>query len=302
MKILCIGNSTYDITYPMEGYPVENTKNRLTNVKVECGGGPASNAAYLIGKWGGNVTFAGCVGDDIEGKNAIKELKSVGVNTKYLEIIDGKETTSSLIIANTLLGTRTILTNKDFNLKMPKGYKIKENYDAILVDGTHYELEKDVLKNNPNALKIIDAGSYKESAIKLGKYVDYFVCSNDFAKEYTKIDFDYADTESLKKVYDILKKDFKNNVIITLESQGCFTKINDQYTKIKSIKVKAIDSTGAGDIFHGALTYFLINNFDLRLSLELANITGALSVTKIGGRFSMPTLEEVVKNHQKYYE
>ena len=48
MKILCIGHVAYDITVPLEEFPTENTKNRV-NERIECGGGPASNAAYLLG-------------------------------------------------------------------------------------------------------------------------------------------------------------------------------------------------------------------------------------------------------------
>ena len=87
---------------------------------------------------------------------------------------------------------------------------------------------------------------------------------------------------------------FKTNIIITLESIGTFTKI-DNYEIIPSIKVKALDSTGAGDIYHGAFTYFTANNYPLKDAIRLASITGALSVTKIGSRYAIPTLNEVLE-------
>ena len=83
-------------------------------------------------------------------------------------------------------------------------------------------------------------------------------------------------------------------IIITLEAKGSFTKINGKYEIIPSIKVKAIDSTGAGDIFHGAFTYFIANNYPLYDAIRLASITGGISVTRIGSRFSIPDLEEVL--------
>ena len=96
-------------------------------------------------------------------------------------------------------------------------------------------------------------------------------------------------------MYDSLEKDFpKQTIVITLESFGSFTKINGEYKLIPSIKVKALDSTGAGDIYHGALLYFLSQGYDLETAMEYANITSALSVTKIGGRYSIPRLEEVI--------
>ena len=60
-----------------------------------------------------------------------------------------------------------------------------------------------------------------------------------------------------------------------------------------AIKVKTIDSTGAGDIFHGAFVYGLAHNFSLEKALKYATIAGALSVTRVGSYHSIPTLEEM---------
>ena len=70
-----------DITMAVDSFPKENTKNRIDN-RVECGGGPAGNAAYLLGKWGMDVHFAGVVGNDEYGKRIKEEFESVNVNTK----------------------------------------------------------------------------------------------------------------------------------------------------------------------------------------------------------------------------
>ena len=81
MKVICIGNVTYDITIRFDGFPVENIKYRI-NERIECGGGPASNACYLLGKWGVNPYFAGIIGNDEYGNKIKKEFESVNVNTK----------------------------------------------------------------------------------------------------------------------------------------------------------------------------------------------------------------------------
>src|SRR5690554_5449475 len=107
MKILCLGHAAYDITVPLDEYPDENTKNRV-DTRVECGGGPASNAAYLLGKWGMDVYFAGVVGNDEYGRIIKQEFESVNVNTEYLELSSKYRTTSSFIVANKSNGSRTI--------------------------------------------------------------------------------------------------------------------------------------------------------------------------------------------------
>ena len=299
MRGLCIGNVSYDITLPVADFPIENTKTRI-KTKMECGGGPACNAAYLLAKWGLNTSFVGAVGDDYYGEKIEQELKDIGIDLTYFEKQANKQTTSSYIIANTKKGSRTILTNKDPNLSYSKKHlDIKFRPDVILVDGEELDISKQCLLSNPQAISILDAGSIRPSTIELGPLVTYFICSKDFAEKYTNVKIDINNLSTLIEAYNKLKKDFKNNVIITLEEAGCFTKIND-YELIPSIKVTPVDSTGAGDIFHGAFAYFISHDYSLKDSLKLANITGAISVTRIGSRYSIPTLEEIINIAKEY--
>ena len=74
MKILCLGHAAYDTTFPVENFPEENSKNRVPK-KVECGGGPSSNSAYLLGKWGMETYIAAVVGNDEYGNRIKNEFK-----------------------------------------------------------------------------------------------------------------------------------------------------------------------------------------------------------------------------------
>lgn len=291
MKIMCVGQSAYDVTLPLDHYPVENKKVRLKN-KVECGGGSASNCAYLLSKWGMNTYFAGIIGNDYYGEKIVKEYEQVGVNTKYLQVSDKFSTTSSYIIANTSTGTRTILTSRDKDIKM-EPVDIDDEFDFILFDGYEKDFSLELINKNPKAVTVLDAGSLKEATLELAKIVDYVVCSHDFAEELSKVKITYDNFDSIVEAYQSIKKIIKGEVIITLEEVGCFTCINGLYKIIPSIKTTAVDSTGAGDIFHGAFVYSLANNFDIEKTMRFSNITGALSVEKIGGRYSIPELEKV---------
>ena len=98
MEILCIGHATYDITVMMDEFPVENSKYRVDK-RVECGGGPASNAAYLLSKWGVKTYFAGVIGKDAYGLKIKEEFNEIGTNIKFLDINPEIETTSSFVKA-----------------------------------------------------------------------------------------------------------------------------------------------------------------------------------------------------------
>ena len=287
MKILCLGHATYDITLPMDEFPIENTKNRIQE-KIECGGGPASTAAYLLGSFGAETYFAGIVGNDYYGKKIKEEFKKVNVNTDFLELREDHETTSSIVIANKVNGSRTTFAYKPKKVEM-KPFELNFKPDVILIDGQEYERSVEVLKKYPDALTIIDAGRDRLEVIELCKMVKWVVCSKDFAEKVTGLKMDYSNFNTLKVIYNKLKEMFKNEIVITLEDKGCL--YNDEITP--SIKVKSVDSTGAGDIFHGAFTYYLSLGYNIKEVLKLSNYAGAISVSRIGTRNSIPTKEEM---------
>ena len=276
MKVLCIGHATYDVVIPVDSYPVENTKNRVDNITY-CGGGPSSNAAYLLGKWGIDTYFCGIVGDDYESRVIEAEFKSVNVNTNYLIKDKNIKTTKSYVIVNTTNASRTTLSDNSNNEISDIDINIKP--DIILIDGVEAELSKKVINSNKDSVVIIDAGRCTKEVIELCKLSDYIVCSKSFA-------IDYTGTDDINMMLDKLNNDFNGMVVITLESDGCA--YYDNGTKIiKSIPVKALDTTGAGDIFHGAFIYGLINNWDMYKILTFASVTSGLSVTRLTGRKSV---------------
>lgn len=70
VDVLCIGHSAYDVTIPLEEVPIENFKYSI-KYKIESGGGPAANAAYLLSKWGVSVSYIGLLSDDVYGQKII---------------------------------------------------------------------------------------------------------------------------------------------------------------------------------------------------------------------------------------
>lgn len=298
MKILCVGHAAYDITIPVDEFVVENTKNRVKE-RVECGGGPASNAAYLLGKWGCDVTFMGVVGNDEYGRYIKKELDSVHVNTDYLELSSEYKTTSSFIIVNKQNGSRTILTYRPEEMKM-KEIDLSFEPDVILIDGQEYNISKKLLHKYPNAITIIDAGRVTEEIIDLAKEVKYLVCSKEFAEKVTEMKFDFNHLEMINTLYQKMKQIFQNEIIITLEDHGVLYEYNHTLKLLSGMKNKAVDTTGAGDIFHGAFTYGISKRWEIEKTIRLANITAGLSITQIGGRLSIYDFDEIKELYHEF--
>ena len=256
LKVLCLGHISYDIIFPLKGFIEENKKIRIKE-KIECGGGPASNAAYLLGKWGIETYIAGVVGNDLYGNEIKNEFEISNVNTKYLEIRNDFETDNSIIINNQLNGSRTILTYIKEKEKMQELHLDFEP-DIILIDGHEFEESKRIITKYPKAIVVLDAGRASKEVVELAKMVNYVVASKDFAEEVT------------------------NMTTQQLLQQGI----------MDALEVEALDTTGAGDIFHGAFVYGLTKGYNINVVLTIATIAGSLSVTKVSGR-AVPSKEEM---------
>ena len=293
MKILCIGHSSWDITVPADSYPTENTKYRF-NEKISAGGGPAGNAAYLLGKWGVDTTIATTVGSDDFGTKIKKEFQSVGVNTDYIEVSYDKDTSLSFILINKNNGYRTV-----FNVAADHPALKKNSYDftpdIILSDGHDYGATKNALNAFPNAISVIDAGRVTPELLELCKYMKYIVCSKGFAETISGLKFDFQNPKSLVDIYLKIQNKYPYaNLTITLEEHGCLYKNNNEVKIMNGLKIEPKDTTGAGDIFHGAFVYGLSNHWDIEKTVMFANIAAGLSVGKVGSRYSVPNLSDVM--------
>ena len=295
MKILCIGLVDYDITLPLDGYPEENTKNRLTE-KIECGGGQTANAACLLAKYGEEVYISGLIGNDLYGNNIIYEFNKFNVKTNYLDVDENYNTSVSHILVNLKNSSRTTLTVKEPHPMREIDINIKP--DIILIDGQEPLMSKKVFNQNPDAVKIIDAGSYREPIISLCNDVDLIIASLDFLEGF--VDKKINTEDELKEAYLKMQKYYDKELVVTIGRLGSMGMINDEPVLVPSIKVDEKDSTGAGDIFHGAFIYGLIHGMTLEDNLKFSNIAGALSVRKIGARNSLPDFEEVMKLYEEY--
>lgn len=291
-KILCVGHSAYDITYLLPNFPIENRKYKALE-RIMVSGGPAGNAAYLLGKYGEEVSYITRLGNDVYGNEILNDMKSVGVDIKNIIVKDEYVTPCSLIIANGSTGSRTIINyreeKKEANIKFTY-----ENEPKILhFDGHELDLALEAIKLFPKAVKVLDGGTYRDETVTLGALVDYLICSEDFARDYCKVE--KIDETNYLEILLKLKELNKNCVIVTLGEKGSIMEENGKVKKFKAFKAKPIDTTGAGDIFHGAFVYGLSKGFTLEKNIEFSSACASLSVEKLGGRNSIPEIEEVLE-------
>lgn len=294
MKIICIGQATYDITLPVPKSLAKDSKIKIDK-QYKTYGGSAYNAASLLSKWGKDVYFAGAVGKDFYGSEIIKDSQNKKINDKYLKTLDDFNTPISYIVSNASEGSRSVVTvrsKKTNNLEID----IDENFDIIYMDGYEKELAKKVININKNAIKILDAGNVTKDVIELAKLSDYVICSKDFVSEYTNVEINPSNMNTILTSYDILKEKLDKDIIITLGESGSFTYFNG-YKLIPTIPVNVIDTTGAGDIYHAAFTYFISSGYNVTDSMRRSNVTAALSCeTMDKSSIDLKKAMDIVKN------
>lgn len=304
-KIACFGNLTFDTTVYGDKFIVEDERNSF-DYSTTTPGGPASNAASVIAKFGNPVDFYGRVGNDVYGSFVKNKLEGENIDISYLKESDSVSTPFSFIIINTSNGTRTINTIRsktDYVNPKIENFEYETDYDFILVDGKYPQDSIELIENNPNAISIIDAGRVNDGIIDVCKRVNFIICSQNFAEGITGGKLDDND-ENNANIYRGLQAQFPNAAIaITVGKRGYICEKDSEVVTFPAYKpeLPVIDTNAAGDIFHGAFTYALANGYDYYQSLEFANVTASLSTTKTGGRYSCPTLQEVedVLNNEK---
>lgn len=291
MSILCIGQAVYDLTFPINEPLKENQKYRISD-RHECMGAPAANAAYLCGSWGVDTSLIARVGNDLFGQEIVRTLRTGNVDTSLIYFDKNQATSISSIIVNKQNGHRTIINAPMMEHVFPITWP-KSSPTTLLIDGHELNASLVAMNKYPTAVSIMEAGTYKPELTTLIHAVDFLVCSEDFAYQATGIKIRLDQNEQLKEVFNQLHVLNSNKIVVTIGDQGCLWQDKEIIRHFPAFNVTPIDTTGAGDIFHGAFVYCINHKYSLEKTIAIASAASALSVTKIGGQTSIPTLEEV---------
>lgn len=292
MDSLCIGHAAYDVLLPVEDFPVENQKIQVSE-SLESGGGPAANAAFLLGKWGVEGGYAGVIGADHWGDEILKELALVHVDVQLVERRSDEQTPLSTILVNRRTGSRTIVnrTGQRAPLRLSDESLAGIEPKVLLFDGHELTASLQAIEHFPNAISILDAGSLREGTSRLADVVDYVVASEAFALSVCQLDR-LTDEHDWKICIDRMSDVNKKPVVVTMGDRGLIFGTGTHVTHIPALDVEATDTTGAGDVFHGAFAWGILHGFDFLATLQLASSAAAISVTRPGARTSIPSLEE----------
>lgn len=281
--VLCLGHASYDLVFSVPHHPNADEK-LFADSLLGCGGGPAANAAVTVAKLGFKAAFAGYLGRDAYGDNHLKELQIAGVSTDW--VIRGNSPTPLSAILVKPDGQRALINYKGNTKALPADSIDFSEVSAktILFDGHEPQLSLALLEkfNHKTIHSILDAGSLHDGTRALMDKVSYLVCSEKFALEFAK------DTKSALSQLAALSP----NVVITLGEQGLIWQRGQESGQLAAPPVTAVDTTGAGDAFHGAFAAAIAAKLDWLEVLRYASVAGALCCTQMGARPGLPSLQK----------
>ncbi|MBN1524382.1 MAG: hypothetical protein JW904_07870 [Spirochaetales bacterium] len=293
IDVLCIGYACYDLIYYPD-IPIQFDRKYFVRKTDESGGGPAANAAFLLSSWQIPTAFAGLLGKDRLADTIIAEFQAAGTNTALIKQDQSFSTPFSSIVIHPDTGERTIFTrHMDPPAYLPEWDSLPcLSPKIILADGHQLEATLEARERFPKAILVLDAGSLREATKSLLPITDIAICSEPFACSISQ-QVNLAAPEKKRKALFAVKKECPGRIAITLGSNGVVFLENETMHHIPAFPVQAIDTTAAGDIFHGSFVYAHLLGMSFHDGLYFASAAAALSVTHRGGRNSIPKITEV---------
>ena len=286
-----LGYSAIDYLGVIPRFPVENMKFELKEFKIQ-GGGPAATAIVTAARLGLKTSFIGIVGDDSFGKKMLDELSGEGVDVSSVIIEHGGESQFAFIMVDEATGSRTILWTRGSLPYIKNGQVDKEmilSADILLIDSLEPKaaaFAAGIARENGIPV-VIDAGTLRDGVEELLTLCDYIIASEVFAAQ-------ISDNGNVEKALNMIHSFGPAVSIITLGERGCAAFSDSGLIKVDGFNVNVVDTTGAGDVFHGAFLFAVLQEWDIYRMCVFSNAVAALKCMKLGGRAGIPGIGETL--------
>jgi sulfofructose kinase len=254
-------------------------------------GGQVASALVTAAKLGLRVKYMGTVGDDESGRLQRASLQEAGVNLDDLEVRAGCPSQTAYIVVDRSTGERTILWRRPDCLRLdPDSITLEKIALArmLLIDG-HDTLaaEKAGRLARENGIPVVvDIDMVYEGFDRVLASVDYLVASSEFPSQWTGEPDPFRALERIQDEYGM------KVAAMTLGGNGALARVERRFVYSPGFVVNCADTTGAGDVFHGAFCYSVLGGMAMRDTLEFSNAMAALNCTRLGARGGIATEKE----------
>jgi sulfofructose kinase len=285
-RVLCVGSITQDHIYRLESPLVVGSKHR-TAPKDDIGGGVAANAAVTISRLGGRATLLGAIGADPVGDVVLEELRTERVEVEHVRRFGSQPTPESIVIVEPG-GERTIIADSTIDLaRLPAPTLPTVKFDAVLVDARWLAATQSALEMARRAgiPGVVDVDRLPADT-ELLEAASHLVFSESALLEFTGSD-------ELGAGLHHVARTTKAHLSVTAGERGVWWLDDGTVRHLDAFEVDTIDTTGAGDVFHGACALALAEGANEADAFKFASATAALKCSRPGARAGIPNRSDV---------
>ncbi|MGH9748073.1 MAG: carbohydrate kinase family protein [Candidatus Acidiferrales bacterium] len=288
--VVGVGINATDTIIRLPHFPALDSKIELISAERKAGGQTAS-AIVACQRWGLRTRYVGKIGDDDAGKFQVDEMVHEGVEAHWLTA-PGCMSQSAFILVDEKSGERTVLWKRDLLIALQLEDLRREWIEGarvLLVDGHDTAAAALAARwaREEGALVVGDFDNRYSGVEALLACTDFAITSKDFPERLTG-------EKDLLKSLPLMRANFKCRLTgATLGRLGAIVWDGARFRLCPGFRVRAIDTTGAGDIFHGAFAYSLVRRWSIEQALDFSCAAAALNCEGRGARGGIATLVEI---------
>lgn len=287
--ISCVGIAVHDIILPLTKLPSGPGKNH-TESRIEVGGGVAANAAVAIARLGGDVRLHSALGNDLVGRRILHDLAEEGVDVSGVRALDELASPLSAVIVDEN-GERMIINHTDPSLFQEAAIPTAEDLDdseAVLCDVRWPKAAEVALRwaREREVPGVVDFDVGNRPVEHLLDIASHVVFSSDALRDLT------GEADPEKGLRSAAERTGAW-LAVTVGSDGTVWLEDGSVRSRPAFDVDVIDTTGAGDAYHGAFTLAVAEARSVIESIRFASAAAALTCTAFGGRSGIPGRREV---------
>jgi sugar/nucleoside kinase (ribokinase family) len=246
-------------------------------------GGQVASAMVTCARLGLRVKYIGTVGDDQRGRIQIESLKAEGINLDDVQIRHGCANQSAYIVIDRSTGERTVLWRRPECLRLEPDQIRPEHITCarlLHIDGHDTPaIEKAARIARSAGIPVtVDVDTLYHGFDRVLPHVDYLIASSEFPSQWTNQSDPFRALELIQEEYGM------QVAAMTLGAHGALARSQGRFLYSPAFVVNCVDTTGAGDVFHGAFCYAVLAGMDLGEALDFSNAMAALNCTALGAR------------------
>ena len=284
-SVFCVGLALQDTILTLDRIPDHAVK-VYARGRREVGGGPAATAAVTVARLGGHALIAARTGEDNIGAMIRAEFETIGVDTTWLRAFSGIQSSGAVVLVDSS-GERLIVAYADPELPsaadwlQPKGWGDAVLCDLTWPDGALRSLRAARAAGIPSLLDADISRHASDTVAMIVEAADHVIFSRPGLAQ-------FAGTESIEEGLRIARRSSHSFVGVTDGADGLYWLDNGEIRNAPPPHVDVVDTTGAGDAFHGAFALALAHRRPIADAIAFSNTVAALKCTRPGGRAGLP--------------